>query len=447
MARFTVILPSGSVLLKNVETGQVLRLAAEEGPLALGEIELTLLLNPTPLNPRTESDPRIQNAQPLASALGDLVSEPEEADASAAPVPSTIVSAAPMPATLPAVKPHEVLSAPLTEADMAGEVDEPVVLTPPTSDAWFADETADTEADTDDLDAQERDDAKATRDGTQGTPEVSTERDARAASDTAVNETPEAMSFAPDPFQEAYSQSSAGEVPRLAPVFQHDEVPPMERVSLTEELEALKRFLEKDAQFEAEAKAQQERLQSEVNSEWDEKTTIDDPDILRDDADTEAERQLEAQFAQSRAGFERLSGTSQAPATPPASSQDEEGPFTHADYPEWDPRGLNEMGKAWQSHSGTTTSGKSSQRAYIPVLDAPFEALTTEDFDRALETMALKRNNIEGEMEYLEEIEADREEIDELADALDELDEIFAEVILRKEAFEKAGKHAREAQG
>lgn len=436
MARFTVILPSGSVLLKNVETGQVLRLAAEEGPLALGEMELTLLLNPTPLNPRTESDPRIQNAQPLASALGDLVSEPEEADASAAPVPSTIVSAAPMPATLPAVKPHEVLSAPLTEADMAGEVDEPVVLTPPTSDAWFADDTLEVDESS----------ATTTESAVPDTADASTERAQGETSEEAVNETPEAMSFAPDPFQEAYSQSSAGEVPRLAPVFQHDEVPAMERVSLTEELEALKRFLEKDAQFEAEAKAQQERLQSEVNSEWDEKTTIDDPDILRDDADTEAERQLEAQFAQSRAGFERLSGTSQAPATPPASSQDEEGPFTHAEYPEWDPRGLNEMGKAWQSQPGTT-NGKSSQRAYIPVLDAPFEALTTEDFERALETMALKRNNIEGEMEYLEEIEADREEIDELADALDDLDEIFAEVILRKEAFEKAGKHAREAQG
>ena len=431
MARFTVILPSGSVLLKNVETGQVLRLAAEEGPLALGEMELTLVLNPTPLTPRTEPDPRVENAQPLASALGGaLASEPPTPEVAMPPTPETPTA----PQSLPSVKPHEVLSAPLTEADMAGEVDEPVVLTPPTSDAWFADET---------LEGDESP-ATTTESAVPDTPDASTERALGEASEESVNETPEAMSFAPDPFQEAYSQSSAGEVPRLAPVFQHDEVPAMERVSLTEELEALKRFLEKDAQFEAEAKAQQERLQSEVNSEWDEKTTIDDPDILRDDADTEAERQLEAQFAQSRAGFERLSGTSQAPATPPASSQEDEGSFTHADYPEWDPRGLNEMGKAWQSHSGTTANGKPSQRAYIPVLDAPFEALTTEDFDRALETMALKRNNIEGEMEYLEEIEADREEIDELADALDELDKIFAEVILRKEAFEKTGKQARD---
>ena len=431
MARFTVILPSGSVLLKNVETGQVLRLAAEEGPLALGEMELTLVLNPTPLTPRTEPDPRVENAQPLASALGGaLASEPPTPEVAMPPTPETPTA----PQRLPSVKPQEVLSAPLTEADMAGEVDEPVVLTPPTSDAWFADET---------LEGDESP-ATTTESAVPDTPDASTERALGEASEESVNETPEAMSFAPDPFQEAYSQSSAGEVPRLAPVFQHDEVPAMERVSLTEELEALKRFLEKDAQFEAEAKAQQERLQSEVNSEWDEKTTIDDPDILRDDADTEAERQLEAQFAQSRAGFERLSGTSQAPATPPASSQEDEGSFTHADYPEWDPRGLNEMGKAWQSHSGTTANGKPSQRAYIPVLDAPFEALTTEDFDRALETMALKRNNIEGEMEYLEEIEADREEIDELADALDELDKIFAEVILRKEAFEKTGKQARD---
>ena len=38
MSRFTVILPEGTVILKNEETGQILRLSAESGPLVLGEI-------------------------------------------------------------------------------------------------------------------------------------------------------------------------------------------------------------------------------------------------------------------------------------------------------------------------------------------------------------------------------------------------------------------------
>ena len=45
-------------------------------------------------------------------------------------------------------------------------------------------------------------------------------------------------------------------------------------------------------------------------------------------------------------------------------------------------------------------------------------------------------------MEYLEEIQADEADIDEIATELDALDDEFAQVILRKEAFEKAGKPA-----
>ena len=42
MSRFSVILPEGSVLLKNEETSQVLRLSAEEGPLCLGTVEMSM---------------------------------------------------------------------------------------------------------------------------------------------------------------------------------------------------------------------------------------------------------------------------------------------------------------------------------------------------------------------------------------------------------------------
>ena len=49
MSRFTVILPEGTVILKNEETGQILRLSAESGPLVLGEIEMSMTLGPRPL--------------------------------------------------------------------------------------------------------------------------------------------------------------------------------------------------------------------------------------------------------------------------------------------------------------------------------------------------------------------------------------------------------------
>ena len=45
----------------------------------------------------------------------------------------------------------------------------------------------------------------------------------------------------------------------------------------------------------------------------------------------------------------------------------------------------------------------------IRVLDAPLEALTASDFEQILDAMALRRNNIEGEIEFMEEIEADEE--------------------------------------
>ena len=49
MSRFTVILPEGTVILKNEETGQILRLSAESGPLVLGEIEMSMTPGPRPL--------------------------------------------------------------------------------------------------------------------------------------------------------------------------------------------------------------------------------------------------------------------------------------------------------------------------------------------------------------------------------------------------------------
>lgn len=121
-------------------------------------------------------------------------------------------------------------------------------------------------------------------------------------------------------------------------------------------------------------------------------------------------------------GMNAMSSITPNPATPAWSA---------TDLPEWDARAVAELPTEYPK-----------DRAYIPVLDAPFEALTLEDFERTLEAMANKRNNLEGDMEYLEEIQADEADIEEIAAELDALDDEFAQVILRKDAFEKAGKPA-----
>lgn len=72
----------------------------------------------------------------------------------------------------------------------------------------------------------------------------------------------------------------------------------------------------------------------------------------------------------------------------------------------------------------------------LRVLDAPLEALTASDFEQTLDAMALWRNNLEGEIEFMEEIEADEEDIRELEKDIEQLDRDLADVVARKEAFE-----------
>ena len=73
MARFTVILPEGTVLLKNEATGETLRLSADSGPLVLGEIEMTMTWAPKPL--ASESALPV-NALDVAEPIDKQPSEP-----------------------------------------------------------------------------------------------------------------------------------------------------------------------------------------------------------------------------------------------------------------------------------------------------------------------------------------------------------------------------------
>ena len=76
----------------------------------------------------------------------------------------------------------------------------------------------------------------------------------------------------------------------------------------------------------------------------------------------------------------------------------------------------------------------------IRVLDAPLEALTASDFEQILDAMALRRNNIEGEIEFMEEIEADEEDIRDLERDIEQLDRDLADVVARKEEFDALSK-------
>lgn len=81
----------------------------------------------------------------------------------------------------------------------------------------------------------------------------------------------------------------------------------------------------------------------------------------------------------------------------------------------------------------------------LRVLDAPLEALTASDFEQTLDAMAMRRNNLEGEIEFLEEIEADEEDIRDLEKDIEQLDRDLADVVARKEAFEALPKRLAEA--
>lgn len=89
------------------------------------------------------------------------------------------------------------------------------------------------------------------------------------------------------------------------------------------------------------------------------------------------------------------------------------------------------------------------EREFVRVLDAPLDALTASDFEETLDAMALRRNNIEGEIEYLEEIEADQTDIEELQAEMDGIDARMAEVLQRQSEFEALPKKLglRDADG
>ena len=98
------------------------------------------------------------------------------------------------------------------------------------------------------------------------------------------------------------------------------------------------------------------------------------------------------------------------------------------------------MGEPFMSPEEDWAPGTAPVLRGIRVLDAPLEALTASDFEQILDAMALRRNNIEGEIEFMEEIEADEEDIRDLERDIEQLDRDLADVVARKEEFDALSK-------
>lgn len=81
------------------------------------------------------------------------------------------------------------------------------------------------------------------------------------------------------------------------------------------------------------------------------------------------------------------------------------------------------------------------ERRSIRALEAPFDALTEADFEATLTSLSAEANNMEGEIEFLQEIDGDPDDIAELEGALEALKDAFARTSRRFEAWKKAVRH------
>lgn len=80
-----------------------------------------------------------------------------------------------------------------------------------------------------------------------------------------------------------------------------------------------------------------------------------------------------------------------------------------------------------------TSAGHSPVR----VLDAPLEGLTREEFEETLAALVRRRDDVERETEFLQEIEADPLDIDDLKTELSKIDQQFSAVSKRFSDWER----------
>lgn len=343
MAKFRVILPTGSVELENCETGERLTLSASGGPLILGTVEMTLVLSPTP-----ESSSRTKPADaatPVRACNAEVARASVDAVSGAAPVVDPVVA----PVAAPVVA-----MASSTVSPAATPV-EPTLRSVPTAYAFEPEPEPE--------------------------PETKSGSDSGAAFDEPEKEASGRFSEAVDdgrpPFDILSIEPAPGEMP---PVFADAE--------MNSRLSSLVGLATGGP---AAGKPASEDVEDE-----------EDP----------------------------IEGMIRTPA-PGWATQGHGAPDPLASVPVFDPA-PDVPSVVHPSHA----AGAAPAREPMRVLDAPLEALTDEDFEKTLESLANRRNNMEGEIEYLEEIEADPGTVEEIVREIDELDDLIGLVIKRKEAFE-----------
>lgn len=337
MAKFRVILPTGSVELENCETGERLTLSASGGPLILGTVEMTLVLSPTPENKPANPPARV----PSCSAKEARVSV--DAVSGAAPAVDPVVAPVAAPVVAMASSAVSPAAAPV----------EPTLRSVPTAYAFEPEPE----------------------------PETQSGSDSGAAFEEPEKEHPgrfnEAVDDGRPPFDILSIEPAPGEMP---PVFA-------------------------DAEMNS-------RLSSLVG------LATGGPA-----AGAPASEDVEDEE-------DPIEGMIRTPA-PGWATQGHGAPDPLASVPVFDPA-PDVPSVVHPSHA----AGVAPAREPMRVLDAPLEALTDEDFEKTLESLANRRNNMEGEIEYLEEIEADPGTVEEIVREIDELDDLIGLVIKRKEAFE-----------
>lgn len=87
-----------------------------------------------------------------------------------------------------------------------------------------------------------------------------------------------------------------------------------------------------------------------------------------------------------------------------------------------------------------TSAGHSPVR----VLDAPLEGLTREEYEETLAALVRRRDDVERETEFLQEIEADPLDIDDLKTELSKIDQQFSAVSKRFSDWERLQKRIDE---
>ena len=80
----------------------------------------------------------------------------------------------------------------------------------------------------------------------------------------------------------------------------------------------------------------------------------------------------------------------------------------------------------------------------VRVLDAPLEGLTREEFEETLAALVRRRDDVERETEFLQEIEADPLDIDDLKTELSKIDQEFSAVSKRFSDWERLQKRIDE---